>query len=271
MTRVPRGLIGVIHLSPMPGDPRYRGGGFDAVEGLALADADALVSGGVGALIVENFGSAPFAKGDAQARLEAHQVAAMALIVRSVASRYRVAVGVNCLRNDAIAALAIAGAAGVQFIRVNVHTGVYVTDQGIIEGEAHRSMRYRRTIGADHVAVLADVHVKHASPLGTQSIERAAEENVERGLADANIVSGEATGAPPSAALVARLSAATRHPLILGSGLSVESAPDLLPHVDAAIVGTWVKGDGDVSAPVDVARVRKLVAVASGRFRKPRA
>lgn len=131
MNRVPRGLIGVIHVPPMPGDPLYRGGGFDAVEGLALADAEALVTGGVGALLVENLGSAPYSKGTAGSRLPPHQVAFMALLVRSIASRFHVPVGVNCLRNDAISALAIAATAGARFIRVNVHTGAYVTDQGL--------------------------------------------------------------------------------------------------------------------------------------------
>jgi membrane complex biogenesis BtpA family protein len=272
MNRVPRGLIGVVHLPPMPGDPRYRGGGFDVVEGLALADAEALVTGGVGALVVENLGSAPYQKGTEGERLPPHQVALMALVVRSIAGRFQVPVGVNCLRNDAISALGIAATSGAAFVRVNVHTGAYLTDQGIIEGEAHRSMRYRREIGAEHVSVLADVHVKHAAILAPVPIERAVADTLERGLADAVIVTGQATGEPPTPELLAQVAAvARRKPVILGSGLTPEVAERLLPHVDAAIVGTWVKKDGKLHQPVDVDRVKELAVAAQSKFRRPRA
>ncbi len=271
MKSVPRGLIGVIHVPPMPGDPTYRGGGFDAVEGLALADAEALVAGGVGALVVENLGSVPYAKGTAGARLPPHQVAFLALLVRSVAARHQVPVGVNCLRNDAVSALAIAATAGARFVRVNVHTGAYLTDQGLIEGEADVSLRYRREIAAEDVAILADVHVKHAAMLAPVPIERAVEDALERGLADAVIVTGPATGEAPTPELLARVEgAAGKRPVILGSGLTPENAAALLPHVDAAIVGTWVKQEGNLRAPVDVARVRELAAAAQRKFRKPK-
>ncbi len=272
MNRVPRGLIGVVHLAPMPGDPRYRGGGFDAVEGLALADAEALVGGGVGALIVENLGSAPYRKGTEGDRLPPHQVALMALVVRSIAARFHVPVGLNCLRNDAISALGIAATTGAAFVRVNVHTGAYLTDQGIIEGEAHRSMRYRREIGAEHVALLADVHVKHAAILAPVPIERAVADTLERGLADGVIVTGQATGEPPTPELLAQVAGVARgRPIILGSGLAPETAERLLPYVDAAIVGTWVKKDGRLHQPVDAERVRELALAAQRRFRRPRA
>ena len=270
MSRVPRGLVGVVHLHAMPGDPRYRGGGFEQVELAALHDAEALVTGGVGALILENFGSAPFTKGTAGSRLEPHQVAVMALLVRSLAGRFGVSVGVNCLRNDAYSAIGIAAASMARFVRVNVHVGAYVTDQGIVEGEAATKMRYRRLLGAEDVAVLADVHVKHASPLGSVSLTSEVHDVFERGLADGVIVTGAATGSAASRERVAEVrAAADTRPVILGSGLVPENAADLLPYCDAAIVGTFVKRFGRVHEPVDAARVRELGSAAKGCFHKP--
>ncbi|RYE83266.1 MAG: BtpA/SgcQ family protein, partial [Myxococcales bacterium] len=222
MTSVLRGLIGVVHVPAMPGDPGHRGGGFAQVEQAALADALALAEGGIDAIIVENFGSAPFPKGVDGSRLPPHQVALLTLVVREAARRTGLPIGVNCLRNDVIAALGIAAATGAAFVRVNVHTGSYVTDQGLIEGEADRSLRYRMALGAP-IALAADVLVKHAAPLAPVTMTDAVHDCLDRGLADAVIVSGAATGAPVDEPLLreARAAAGDRA-VLLGSGLTPE-------------------------------------------------
>ena len=83
-------------------------------------------------------------------------------------------VGVNVLRNDAATALGIAAATGARFVRINVHTGAMVTDQGVIEGRAAETLRERARLGLDHVRVFADVHVKHATPFAGERLEDAA-------------------------------------------------------------------------------------------------
>ncbi len=262
-----RGLIGVVHLPAMPGDPRGKGSTFDDVVDFARRDADALVSGGVDALIVENFGSAPFHKGTAGDRVPPHQIACLARVVRACVETSGKPVGVNCLRNDALAALGIAAACGAAFMRVNVHTGAYVTDQGIIEGEAAVSLRYRDSLGAP-VLLLADILVKHAAPLAPLDPEDAVKDALQRGCADGVIVTGSATGAPVDVALLgAARAAAGASPLFIGSGLVPESAAQLAPSCDGAIVGTYLKAGGDVRAPVDVARVRELAAAVRGLWR----
>jgi len=264
------GLIGVVHLQPMPGDPGHGGRGFGAVEERALSDAEALVTGGVDGLLIENFGSVPFAKGTEGERLPPHQVAIVALLVRECRKRFDVPIGVNCLRNDAMSALGVAAAAGGDFVRVNVHTGAYVTDQGLIEGEAHKTLRYRQSLGAADVAILADVLVKHAVPLAPLSPESATRDSVVRGLADGVIVTGEATGAAVDPELLRRVrGAADGRPVLIGSGLTPDNASLLAPLADGAIVGTSLKRDGDVSNPVDVARVRALVDAVARRFAAP--
>lgn len=268
-TASPIGLIGVVHLQPLPGDPGGGRGsaGFAQVEQRALADAEALIEGGVDGLIVENFGSAPFAKGTAEDRVPPHQVAALALISARCAALSPLPVGVNCLRNDAPAAMGIAASAGLQFIRVNVHCGAYVTDQGLIEGEAPTTLQYRRLLGAEAVALWADVLVKHAAPLVPIEPAAAVKDCVLRGKADAVIITGAATGAPVSPALLEEaMGAAGPAPVIIGSGFSPQRVEALAPWAHGAIVGTWVKEGGDVRRPVDVARVKELVAAARGRF-----
>jgi len=259
-----RGIIGVIHMPAMPGDPAFAGtNGFAGVQRFALHDAEALVEGGVDALIIENFGSAPFVKGTEGERLPAHQVAALALVAAECKRRFDVPVGVNCLRNDAMSALGIAAAAGLDFIRVNVHIGAYVTDQGIIEGEAHRTVRYRSSLGGSQIRMLADVLVKHASPLVPIDLESATHDTLARGHADAVIVTGPATGSPISRAVLESVrQAAGKQPVLLGSGVNEDNIGDLLPLADGAIIGTTFKTGGVLSAPVDTARVRRLTELA---------
>lgn len=147
-------------------------------------------------------------------------------------------------------------------IRVNVHSGAMLTDQGIIEGRADRTLRRRRELGA-RVAILADVLVKHAAPLGSVTIEEAARDAVERGLADALIITGTGTGEATSLADVRRVRAALPDtPILVGSGVTAETVRDILAIADGAIVGTSFKIGGRTTAPVDPERVKRLVAAA---------
>lgn len=258
VARPPR-LVGVVHLAPLPGTPRVALS-IDEIIERAVADARAYHEGGADALIVENFGDAPFFP----ERVEPHTIAAMALAVRAVATQVPLPIGVNVLRNDAAAALGIAATAGAKFIRVNVHTGVIATDQGIIEGRAAETLRYRRLLDAP-VEIWADVLVKHGVPLGPQTIEEAALDAVERGLADAVIVTGVATGRSADPDDVARVRCVLPEtPIYVGSGVNPESIPEFLPVATGVIVGTWAKRDGRVQNPVDPARVARL-AEALGR------
>jgi hypothetical protein len=173
-------------------------------------------------------------------------------------------IGVNVLRNDAVSAVAIACATGAAFIRVNIFVGAAITDQGLIESASRAAILSRRALGAD-VAIFADVYVKHAAQLGNPlqtTPEDAARDAVHRGLADAVIVTGTATGAATDPEMVARIArAASPTPVLVGSGFDRTTAARLLASGAAgAIVGTSLKADGQVSAPVDHERVRALRA-----------
>jgi len=258
---LPRGVLGVVHLPALPGDPAHLNGSFRDVERFAMADAEALAKGGVRGIVLENFGSAPFPKGTAGARVPAHHAATLAILARACVERFGLAVGVNCLRNDVLSALGVAASAGAGFVRVNVHTGAYITDQGLIEGEADVSLRYRASLAPARPAIAADVLVKHASPLAPLTMTQAVHEALDRGLADAVIVTGQATGSEVNEDELAEArEAADDRPVWLGSGLTPEHAEVFARYADAAIVGTWLKRGGQVHAPVDEARVAEIVA-----------
>src|SRR5205085_4332221 len=213
-----RPIFGMIHLRPLPGAPLFAGS-LDAVIEAALADARALAAGDCDGMVFENFGDRPFFKDG----VPPETVAAMTRVIAEVTRELALPFGVNVLRNDASSALAIAAATGAAFIRVNVHTGAMLTDQGIIEGRAAETLRLRARL-APHVLVFADHRVKHAAPLVEVDEEQAAKDLRQRGLADAVIVSGRETGAAPDAARFARVRAAVDGPLLVGSGLSEANA-----------------------------------------------
>lgn len=235
---------------------------MDRVTEAALADARALVEGGIDALLVENYGDVPFTPG----RVEPATVAAMSAVAREIRRVLPAApLGINVLKNDGRAALAVATAVGAAFIRVNVHAGAVVADQGVVQSDAYALLRDRRMLGAD-ILLLADVQGKHAVPLAPVDIEHEARDLVYRGLADALVVTGQATGEATAITDVKRVRGAVRDvPVLVGSGVTPETAPELLSIADALIVGTFVKRDGDVSLPVDPARVRRLVDAVRGR------
>ena len=249
-----RPIIGVVHLLPLPTSPRW-GGSLKAVVDRAEQEATALASGGVNGIIVENFFDAPFPKDC----VDPSVVSAMTLVVNRLMHLVTLPVGINVLRNDARSALAIATCTNAHFIRVNVLTGVMVTDQGVIEGQAHDLMRYRRELGSE-VKILADVLVKHARPLGSPNLTTAVQETIERGLADGVILSGWATGSPPSLEdLELATAAAKGTPVFIGSGANWENIPQLIQAVDGVIVSSALKRKGQIQQPIDPIRVSQFV------------
>jgi membrane complex biogenesis BtpA family protein len=246
-------LIGVIHLRPLPESPRYDGD-LAAVVASAERDARALAAAGFDGIVVENFGDAPFVPG----RVSPITVAAMtacALAVRAAAPG--VGLGINVLRNDAEAALAVAVASAAEMIRVNVHTGTRVTDQGVIEGRADVTLRQRRALGAERVALLCDVDVKHSAPLAARPLDEEAHDLASRGLADAVLVTGSGTGRGVAVRDLEVVLAAVTVPVLVASGVTVET----LAAVRAAhgvIVGSCLRASGRAGEPVDAEVARRF-------------
>jgi len=256
-------LVGVIHLPPLPGSPRAGRNAMRAATLRVASDAKALAQAGFEAIVIENFGDAPFYKDE----VPAITIAAMttcALETREAAPS--LPLGINVLRNDALAALAIAAASGASFIRVNVLSGARVTDQGIVEGRAAEVLRERAAIARD-VRIFADVDVKHSAPLAIREIEDEVEELADRALADAILVTGTATGSPADEGDLERVRAATTKPVFVASGVTERTARSLLAKCDGIIVGTAIKRGRRAGGPVDPKLARSFVrAVArSGR------
>ena len=254
-TRKP--VVGVIHVGALPGTPASRLG-VDELTRLAVAEAALYREGGVDGLMIENMHDVPYLRGAAGPEV----VAAMAVICRAVkAEAGGLPVGVQILAGANLEAMAVAHAAGLDYIRAEAYAFAHVADEGLIQSSAAELLRFRRRIGADRVRVWADVKKKHSSHAITADVslgETAAAVEFMRG--DAVIVSGAATGEPPRAADVREAKSRCRLPVLLGSGVTPDNVAEFYDAADGFIVGSYFKEGGVWSNPVERARVERLTA-----------
>lgn len=249
----PKAAIGVVHCPPLPGSPDYDGEPVDRLLARALADAAAYAKGGLDGLIIENHGDIPFAK---PADIGPETAAMMAVIADQARRATGLPVGINVLANAAIPAIAIAKAAQAGFIRVNQWANAYVANEGLIEGEAGRALRYRSWLHARDIMVFADVHVKHGAHaiVADRSIAELTRD-AEFFNADVLIATGQRTGDAAALDEVGAIKEATQLPVVIGSGVTVDNIGELMTVADGVIIASSLKRGGVWWNPVDPKRV----------------
>jgi membrane complex biogenesis BtpA family protein len=253
-------LVGVIHLPPLPGSPRSALP-LGEIARTAAEDATVLAEAGFDLVMIENFGDTPFFVG-AVTRVTVSAMTACAVAVRGAAPS--IPLGINVLRNDADAALSIAAVVGAACIRVNVHTSARVTDQGVVQGDAAGTLRRRRELSAEGVAIWADVDVKHSAPLAARPIHEEAQDIVHRALADALLVTGSGTGRSVDVAKLETVRKAVPGvPVLVASGAALDSLETLARFADGVVVGSALRSNGIAGGRID----RKRAIEFSERFR----
>lgn len=257
---VKRPIMGVVHLRPLPGAPSYAGEDVREIYAAGVMDARTLVSGGIDGVIVENAGDQPFSRPE---DIGPETVAALTAACIEIRNAVETPIGITCVANGAIPGLAAAKASGASWVRVNQWANAYVANEGILNGDAARALRFRNSIGAQNVRILADVHVKfgaHAITADRSISEQATD--AEWHKADVLIASGTRTGSPTSVEEVEEVQSGTNLPVLVGSGLDPLQLPKLFAVADGAIVGQWLKEDGHWWNPVDPRRVEALMTAA---------
>jgi uncharacterized protein len=258
----PKVAIGVVHCPPLPGAPRYDGGQVATIYDRAVRDAEAYAAGGIDGLIIENHGDIPFLKPDA---IGPETAAALAVITDRVRRAVDVPLGVNVLANAPLQALAVAKAGGARFIRVNQWANAYVANEGIIEGDAARALRYRAALRADDIAIFADSHVKHGAHaiVADRSIAELTRD-LEFFDADVVIATGQRTGDPADLDELETIGEATALPVLVGSGVTIDNVESILARSAGVIIGSSLKRGGVWWEPVEQARVAAFMNVVSG-------
>ena len=249
-------VVAMIHLGALPGTPACRRS-LREIETQALREATIYREAGVHGLMLENMHDTPYLRGHVGPEI----VAAIAIIARAVQDAAGLPCGLQILAAANTEAIAVAHAAGLEFIRAEGFAFAHVADEGIIQSSAAELLRYRRAIGADHVQVWADVKKKHSSHAITADVsigETAHAVEFMRG--DAVIVTGAVTGHAPQPADVHAVRQATRLPVYLGSGVTAENVGTFLGEADGFIVGSEFKTGGHWSGKVDAKRVGRFMS-----------
>ena len=253
---VPKPVIGMVHLWPLPGAPGYTGYGMQTIIDHALRDAEVLVQGGVDGLIVENMWDLPYYVG---AEVKPEAMTAQAVVAAEVVKSFPLPVGINVIHNGGIVCLAIAVAARARFIRVCILTGSRLWDTGELDhGCAADLVRKRKELHAEEIHIFADVDKKHSVSFPGLDLATHIEWTEFYG-ADALIVTGRMTGSAPDAEKVREARSLATRPILVGSGSNRENIGPFLQYADGVIVGSSLKKDGVMQNPVDLQRVREFM------------
>lgn len=249
-----RPIIGMIHLLPLPEAPLYQGN-LDAIYERAMREAAALQSAGVDALIVENLGDEPYLP----AELTPAQLALMAAITRDVIRAVSIPVGVNCQFNAWQSEIAVAHASRAAFIRVEVFVDTVLMAQGLVHPCSAQIRRYQQTLGAQNVALWADIQTKYTRNILPQTIEQSALDAQAAG-ADVLIVTGAATGKATPLDVVAQVKQVASIPVVVGSGTNAANVTQVLSVADGAIVGSSLKEGGRAENEVSSQAAKTFMA-----------
>lgn len=241
-------LIAMIHLPPIRQTPMAE------LIGYALSELRKIEEAGFDAIMVENFQDTPFHKDTIPEEL----IIKLSVVMHRIKEETDLPVGLNLLRNACVQAMRMASALNLDFIRCNIWESAYTTDQGLIEAAAYDVMQCKQAMGSE-VLVLADIFVKHATPMADFTVIEAAENALERGKADMIILSGRGTGQETDISRIVELNKHGIFPLI-GSGLTYENLCDYYPLISGALVGSSIKIEGIVTNPIDIDRASNLVS-----------
>ncbi len=250
-------IIGVIHTGALPGTPRNTQSMTELVAS-STREAKLYRDASVDGVMIENMHDVPYIRGEVGPEI----VAAMTAIASEVRSEIALPIGIQILAGANLEAMAVAHAAGLDFIRAEAYAYAHVADEGLIESSAAKLLRYRRMIGATRVHVWADVKKKHAAHAITADVSLGEmADAVEFMGADCVIVTGSVTGKPPTANDVKEAKAHCRLPVILGSGISSHNINEFYEEADGFIVGSAFKLDGHWSNTIEPTRVESFMSI----------
>jgi uncharacterized protein len=250
-------LIAMAHIPALPGTPLY-----DEVSGIAglirhvQRDVAILADAGFDAILFCNENDRPY-----QLHAGPESAAVMTRVVTECHPS-GIPFGVDFLWDPRIA-LATAVATQASFIR-EVTTGVWESDLGLWNTNCAHTLRERRRLHADPLAIFMNITPEFASPIGTRSAAATARSTVTSSLADAILVSGPMAGAGPDLSTLQEVRDATppEAPVLLNTGARRESIAQFLAVADGCIVGSDLKIDGHTWNAVDPSRAAAFIKAA---------
>ena len=249
-------LVGMIHLPALPGSPAWDGTSLSAIARAAVVDAETLAEAGFDAVLVQNSLDRP-----TRERVDQLTVAQLTAVTTQVRAACQLSVGVNVVKNDGPAAVAIAAAAGADFVRVKVLTGTVLSAEGLVSGCAHETLSMRVRSGG-RPAIWADVREPTSRPFPESTLQAAVVDALDFGSADGVIV----TGSDTSETLELARSIRQSHPqaqLVIGGRIDAVSIAEALTTADAVIIGSALKAVPGIRGRVDLGAATAIALAAA--------
>lgn len=248
-------LIGMIHVAALPGTPQ-NSLTPEAIIDLAVREAEIYREAGVDGIAIENMHDVPYLNREVGPEI----TALMAVLGKEVKRASNLPTGIQVLAGANKAALAIALAAGLDFVRAEGFVFSHIADEGMIHADGAELLRYRKMIGADHIRIFTDIKKKHSAHAITAdvSIEETARA-AEFFLSDGVIITGSSTGLAANPSELAAVKKSVNIPVWVGSGITPENIGTFFPVCDGMIIGSYFKKDGDWKNGVEPQRVQALV------------
>ena len=259
---VKKPIIAMLHLDPLPGDPRWRyGDTMESVVQHALTDLKALQDGGVDGILISNEFSLPY-----QRHMNFVTPAAMAYVVGRLREHIRVPFGVDCI-SDGEATIELAAAVGAAFVR-GTFCGVYVGDGGLYNNDFSALLRRKAALHLDNLKMLYFINPESDRNLDTRPLADIAKSTIFKAHPDGLCISANAAGQDVDDALITSVKEANPEVVVLcNTGCRPDTIVRKLRCGDAAVVGTYFKEGGKLedsrlrNLRVDESRVKEFMAV----------
>jgi predicted TIM-barrel enzyme len=180
-------------------------------------------------------------------------------VLKAVVKKSKIVVGVEILWHYPEETLKLAKDSGAKFVRIDFFSDKVVADKQEVPINPEDIIKYKKKIKADGVYLLTDIQVKYSEMIDKNiSVKQSAENAITKG-SQGIIITSTKSGSSPSVERVALAKEGLSKdiPLVIGSGFSKDVAKDLVPLVDAIIVGTSISVK--TGGPLVPEKVKELV------------
>lgn len=248
-------VIGMIHVDALPGTPRNTSS-ITAIIDKAVKEAETYKRAGISAVMIENMHDVPYIKVKVGPEITACMTAIGREVKKTLGS---IPCGVQVLAAANKEALAVAQAAGLDFIRAEGYVFGHVADEGYIDSCAAELMRYRKMIGAEDILVFTDIKKKHSSHAITADVNIIETAHAaEFFMTDGVIVTGISTGHEADLEEIRAVKKAFNGPVLVGSGVTLSNMHEYLNACDGIIIGSHVKEAGNWKNSVSPERTKEI-------------
>ncbi|NQV14212.1 BtpA/SgcQ family protein [bacterium] len=251
----PKPLIGMIHIQALPGTPKHHLSITDIVK-QAVSETRILTEAGVQAIMLENMHDVPYMNRIVGSEI----IAAVTRVASEVRSATDLPLGLQILAGANQAALSVALAAEIEFIRAEGFVFGHLADEGLFQADAGELLRFRKNIGAEHIQIYTDIKKKHSSHALTADVSlQDTVEAAEFFLSDGVVITGTHTGKAVKKQDLTEVYTSAQSPVLVGSGVTPDGLSERWDMADAFIVGSYFKRDGDWRNDPDPQRLESLV------------